>query len=57
MREKAKGLSEDWLAVWIGLFIFILSLGTFAGMDILGWGVTTGVWTDVSKALKPVSAG
>jgi uncharacterized membrane protein YadS len=25
-------------------------------MDILGWGVTTGVWTDLSKALKPVSA-
>jgi uncharacterized membrane protein YadS len=56
MEEKAKGISEDWLAVWIGLFIFVLSLGTFAGMDILGWGVTTGVWTDLSKALKPVSA-
>jgi uncharacterized membrane protein YadS len=56
MQEKAKGISEDWLAVWIGLFIFILSLGAFVGMDILGWGVTTGVWTDLSKALKPVSA-
>ncbi len=57
MEEKAKGLSEDWLAVWIGLFIFLLSLGAFAGMDILGWGVTTSVWTDLSKALKPMSAG
>jgi uncharacterized membrane protein YadS len=56
MQEKAKGISEDWLAVWIGLFIFVLSLGAFVGMDILGWGVTTGVWTDLSKALKPVSA-
>jgi len=56
MEEKTKGISEDWLAVWIGLFIFALSLGTFAGMDMLGWGVTTGVWTDLSKALKPVSA-
>jgi uncharacterized membrane protein YadS len=56
MEEKPIGISEDWLAVWIGLFIFILSLGTFVGMDFLGWGVTTGVWMDLSKALKPVSA-
>ncbi|HEX9113846.1 MAG TPA: putative sulfate exporter family transporter, partial [Nitrospirota bacterium] len=55
MEEKPKGLSEDWLAVWIGLFIFVVSLGAFAGKDILGWIVTTGVWTDVSKALKPFS--
>ena len=26
-----------------------------AGMDVLGWVVTTGVWTDLSKALNPVS--
>ncbi|HEX9021351.1 MAG TPA: putative sulfate exporter family transporter [Nitrospirota bacterium] len=50
-------MSEDWLAVWIGLFIFIVSLGAFVGADILNWGVTTGVWTDISKALKPFSAG
>jgi uncharacterized membrane protein YadS len=56
MEEKAKGISEDWLAVWIGLFIFVLCMGTFLGKDILGWSVTTGMWTDVSKALKPVSA-
>src|SRR5512147_3280565 len=56
MEEKAKGISEDWLAVWIGLFIFIVSLGAFIGMDVLNWGVTTGVWTDISKALKPISA-
>src|SRR5512135_1918170 len=56
MVEKAKGLSEDWLAVWIGLFIFIVSLGAFVGVDTLSWGVTTGVWMDISKALKPFSA-
>lgn len=50
-----KGISEDWLAVWIGLFIFILSLGVFVGVDLLGFGITTGIWTDVSKALKPVA--
>src|SRR5260221_6233925 len=26
-----------------------------AGTDVLGWVVTTGVWTDLSKALNPVS--
>lgn len=56
MEEKAKGVSEDWLAVWIGLFIFVVSLGAFIGTDVLNWGVTTVVWTDLSKALKPLSA-
>jgi uncharacterized membrane protein YadS len=56
MEEKTKGISEDWLAVWIGLFIFVISLGAFVGKDVLTWGVTTSVWTDLSKALKPMSA-
>jgi uncharacterized membrane protein YadS len=55
MAEKAKGISEDWMALWLGLFIFILSLGTFGGMDILGWGINTAVWTDPAKAMSPVS--
>jgi hypothetical protein len=50
------GMSEDWLAVWIGLTIFVLSLGVFVGWDILGWGVTTGIWTSLENALNPVSA-
>ena len=48
-------MNEDWLAVWIGLGIFALSLGTLAGVDLLGWSVTTKVWTDMAKALAPVS--
>ena len=53
--QAAKGASEDWLSVWIGLLIFVLSLGVFVGTDILGWGITTAVWTDLGKALAPVS--
>jgi len=53
--EKKKGISEDWLALWLGLFIFVLSLGVFGGFDILGWGISTKEWTDSSKAMQPVS--
>ena len=55
MDARTRGLSEDWLSLWIGLFIFVLSLALLAGADILGWAVTTSVWTDPSKALSPVS--
>ena len=55
MEEKGKGLSEDWLALWLGLFIFILSSFTFGGMDLLGWGINTSVWMDPAKAMAPVS--
>src|SRR5205823_736029 len=49
--------TEDWLAVVIGLLIFALSLGVLGGADILGWVVTTSVWTDISKALAPAAKG
>jgi uncharacterized membrane protein YadS len=48
-------ITEDWLAVWIGLFVFVLSLALLFGVDLLGWAVTTSVWTAPSKALAPAS--
>jgi hypothetical protein len=48
-------LNEDWLAVWLGLFLFALSLATFFGGDALGWAVTTSVWTSPWKVLAPAS--
>jgi len=48
-------MSEDWLAVIIGLFIFLLALGFFFGLDLLGWAITTSVWTSLAGALKPCS--
>ncbi|HVO05431.1 MAG TPA: putative sulfate exporter family transporter [Burkholderiaceae bacterium] len=53
--NQARGMSEDWLSLWIGLGIFVLSLGVLVGADVLGWVVTTGVWTDLSKALGMAS--
>ena len=55
MNGKGQGLTEDWLSLIIGLVVFVLALGMVAGVDILGWVVTTGVWTDLGKALAPVS--
>jgi hypothetical protein len=49
------GISEDLLSLVIALVIFILALGLLGGVDLLGWVVTTGVWTDPSKALAPMS--
>ncbi len=55
MAEKTEGISEDWLSLWLGLFIFILSLGIYAGIDLLGWGVKVNVWTDITKGLATVN--
>jgi uncharacterized membrane protein YadS len=55
MQARVQGLSEDWLSVWIGLGIFVLSLAVIGGTDLLGWVVTTQIWTDLSRALGTVS--
>jgi uncharacterized membrane protein YadS len=51
----APALSEDWLSVWIGLLVFALALASLSGVDLIGWVVTTSVWSDLAKALVPVS--
>ncbi len=48
-------ITEDWLAVCLGLFVFILSLGLLAGKDVLGWAVNTAMWTAPAKSLAPIS--
>jgi uncharacterized membrane protein YadS len=53
--EAKKGISEDWLSLWMGLFVFVLGLGLFVGLDLLGWGVKTNIWIDISKSLGSVS--
>ena len=55
MNQQDRGISEDWLSVWIGLLVFVLALGVVAGADVLGWVVTTRVWSDLSRALAPIS--
>jgi uncharacterized membrane protein YadS len=55
MEEKKQGIGEDWLSFWLGMVVFVLGLGYFFGLDLLGWGIKTNVWMDITKALAPVS--
>ncbi len=57
MEARKPRLTEDWLAVCFGLFVFVCSLPLLFGSDLLGWAINTSVWTDVSKALLPASKG
>jgi hypothetical protein len=54
-REAPPWATEDWLSVGIGLFIFVLALGVLSGTDLLGWAVTTSIWTEPSRALGTLS--
>jgi len=51
----APRISEDWLSLIIGLLIFALALAGLANINLLGWVVTTSVWTNLGQALKTVS--
>ena len=55
MEAKKQGIGEDWLSFWLGMVVFVLGLGVFFGLDLLGWGIKTSVWMDITKALSPVS--
>ncbi|MBO9538310.1 putative sulfate exporter family transporter [Herbaspirillum sp.] len=47
--------NEDWLALGIGLLIFLLALSGLGGGNVLGWVVSTAVWSDPAGALAPTA--
>ena len=53
--DPAPWISEDWLSVVIGLFIFMLALAVLANVDLIGWVVTTSVWSNFRQALGTAS--
>jgi uncharacterized membrane protein YadS len=55
IQPPLSGMSEDWLAVCIGLFVFILSLGLLFHDDVLGWAVSTSLWMAPAKSLTAIS--
>ena len=48
--------SEDWWAVWLGLFIFFLGLMPIWGIDALGWVAKNSVWIDINKSVSTMSS-
>jgi len=56
MAEK-RWLTEDKLALIMGLFLFALGMLNFAGIDALGWSVKTSVWTSVDKVFSAATGG
>ncbi len=57
MEEKKTALlNEDWLAFWLAMVLFAISLLSFAGINSFGWLVSTKEWTKLEKAIAPVSA-
>jgi hypothetical protein len=53
--ETQPWISEDWLSVVIGLVIFVLALAVLANVDLIGWVVTTSVWSNLGQALGTAS--
>ena len=52
---QAPVLNEDWLAVGVGLVIFLLGLALMAGLDLLGWAAGPRTWVEIGKALRASS--
>jgi len=50
-------LTEDWLSVVIGVLVFALALFSLSGTDLLGWAITTSVYTNLTQALAPFAKG
>lgn len=55
-QQKTMIKSEDWWAVWLGGFVFLLGLGPMINLDLLGWVVKLPVWSDFAKSALPASS-
>src|SRR5882724_4950581 len=53
--ETTPWINEDWLSVVLGLLIFVLALAVLANVDLIGWVVTTSVWSNFGQALGTAS--
>jgi hypothetical protein len=49
-------LNEDWLALALGLGLFVVALLGVTGHEPFGCGIKTSVWLEPGKILTPMSA-
>lgn len=49
------GFNEDWLALVMGLGLFLVALIGLSGREPFGWGIKTNVWLSAGKIMTPVS--
>ena len=45
--------TEDWWAVWLGLFMFLMGLLSIWGIDVVGWQSKAATWIEPGKWIKP----
>jgi uncharacterized membrane protein YadS len=57
MEQGQQRISEDWLAVIIGLLVVVLGLLRLdpAAIDIFGWAAKVNVWIDPAKVIGPLT--
>lgn len=53
--QRRSLITEDWLAAYLGIFFFLMSLLMLFKVNVLGWAVKTAIWTNIGTALAPVS--
>lgn len=53
--KRRSSFSIDEFSPWIGLFVLILSLELFIGIDIKGWGVKTKTFDEISQSVITIS--
>lgn len=53
--QRRSLITEDWLSACLGIFFFLMSLLMLFKVNVLGWAVTTKIWTNIGTALVPVS--
>jgi uncharacterized membrane protein YadS len=57
MAEQKRWLTEDKLALIMGLFLFSLAALNFAGVDALGWAVKTQTWVTADNIFGTATKG
>lgn len=53
--KKRSPVSKDEFSLWIGLFVLVLSLRLFIGIEVQGWGLKTTTLAEISRFAITIS--